>query len=189
MTLEHCAISDNDGKIMQASGSELTVRDTLFSRSVMGPEINGTAILFEGSYTMEMIGPDDNDGIYLHNQQSGQDITLRNCVVARTTDDGIDTLGSTVTIENWERDRSEPRSNKLMILAGLLNVPVLWLLQGEGGPSRGFAGRTVNETTTILQKLERATSMHGELSALLAEATADIARLQKELDSDGELAA
>ncbi len=35
------------------------------------------------------------------------------------------------TLENWERDRSAPRSNKLVTLAGLLNVPVIWLLEGE----------------------------------------------------------
>ena len=93
------------------------------------------------------------------------------------------------TIENWERDRSEPRSNKLLMLAGLLNVPVLWLLQGEGGPDSRFAGRTFSETATILQKLERATAMQNELAALLAEATSEIARLQEELDTEKDLAA
>ena len=29
------------------------------------------------------------------------------------------------TVDNWERDRSEPRANKLLTLAGMLNVPVL----------------------------------------------------------------
>ena len=29
------------------------------------------------------------------------------------------------TIENWERDRSEPRANKLLMLGGVLNVSVL----------------------------------------------------------------
>jgi hypothetical protein len=100
LVFEHASITDHAGKIMQASGSDLTFRHTLFSRAVMGPEIDGTAILMEDSYSMEMIGPDDNDGIYLHDQQAGQEITLRRCVVARMTDDGIDTLGSEVTIED-----------------------------------------------------------------------------------------
>lgn len=36
------------------------------------------------------------------------------------------------TVEGWENDLSEPRANKLQILAGLLNVSMAWLLTGEG---------------------------------------------------------
>ena len=36
------------------------------------------------------------------------------------------------TIRAWENDLSEPRSNKLMSLSGLLNVSIMWLLNGEG---------------------------------------------------------
>ncbi len=36
------------------------------------------------------------------------------------------------TIENWEGDRSEPRANKLQMLAGVLNVSIVWLLTGSG---------------------------------------------------------
>jgi transcriptional regulator with XRE-family HTH domain len=36
------------------------------------------------------------------------------------------------TVENWETDRSEPRANKLQMLAGFLNVSMIWLLTGEG---------------------------------------------------------
>ena len=36
------------------------------------------------------------------------------------------------TIEAWEADRSEPRANRLQMLAGLLNVSIAWLLTGEG---------------------------------------------------------
>lgn len=41
------------------------------------------------------------------------------------------------TLQNWEGDRSEPRANKLQMLAGILNVSMIWLLtgQGEGGVS------------------------------------------------------
>ena len=39
------------------------------------------------------------------------------------------------TLEKWENDHSEPRANRLSMLAGLLNVSILWLLTGEGdGP-------------------------------------------------------
>ena len=36
------------------------------------------------------------------------------------------------TLKSWEQDLSEPRANKLSMLAGLLNVSVMWLLNGEG---------------------------------------------------------
>lgn len=36
------------------------------------------------------------------------------------------------TIKAWENDTSEPRANKLQMLAGVLNVSMRWLLTGEG---------------------------------------------------------
>ena len=36
------------------------------------------------------------------------------------------------TIDGWENDVSEPRANKLQMLAGVLDVSLSWLLTGEG---------------------------------------------------------
>mgnify|MGYP000227000570 CR=1 FL=1 len=36
------------------------------------------------------------------------------------------------TVKGWEDDVSEPRANKLQMMAGLLNVSFGWLLIGEG---------------------------------------------------------
>lgn len=36
------------------------------------------------------------------------------------------------TLKSWEDDFSEPRANKLQMLAGILNIPLTWLLTGEG---------------------------------------------------------
>ena len=36
------------------------------------------------------------------------------------------------TVQGWENDSSEPRANKLQMVAGLLNVSIRWLLTGEG---------------------------------------------------------
>lgn len=36
------------------------------------------------------------------------------------------------TLQGWEQDLSEPRANKLSMMAGLLNVSIMWLLTGEG---------------------------------------------------------
>lgn len=36
------------------------------------------------------------------------------------------------TLRGWEDDVSEPRANRLSMLAGLLNVSMMWLINGEG---------------------------------------------------------
>ncbi|WP_417605592.1 helix-turn-helix domain-containing protein [Primorskyibacter flagellatus] len=36
------------------------------------------------------------------------------------------------TLESWEADTSEPRANRLSMMAGLLNVSMMWLLNGDG---------------------------------------------------------
>lgn len=36
------------------------------------------------------------------------------------------------TLQRWENDRAEPRANKLQMLAGILNVSMIWLMTGEG---------------------------------------------------------
>lgn len=36
------------------------------------------------------------------------------------------------TLYAWENDLSEPRANRLSMLAGILNVSIIWLLTGEG---------------------------------------------------------
>ena len=38
----------------------------------------------------------------------------------------------TQTLDNWETDRTAPRSNRLAMLAGMLNVSPTWLLVGRG---------------------------------------------------------
>jgi transcriptional regulator with XRE-family HTH domain len=36
------------------------------------------------------------------------------------------------TVRGWEENLSEPRANKLQMMAGLMNVSIMWLLTGEG---------------------------------------------------------
>jgi hypothetical protein len=111
LTLESCSITDlcepsstapgygTPGKAMQANNSTLVFNDCLLQRVRMGPEIAGSSLLFTNGYIMDTRGPDDGDGIYLHDQQVGQVIKLVDSVLAAGDDDGIDTLSSTVTVE------------------------------------------------------------------------------------------
>lgn len=92
------------------------------------------------------------------------------------------------TLENWENDRSEPRPERLLRLAGVLQVPIVWLLSGNTPHSSHHRARNP-ETGRIAKKLERAVAMQQDLAALLIEVSADVARLQRELDADRDLAA
>ena len=97
----YCSITDNYGKIMYSRQSDLTFTHSHLARSVMGPEIESTALLFEDSFITEMFGNNDNDAIYLRKQKTGQKIELRRGVAAHGDDDGVDTLGSTVLVEDF----------------------------------------------------------------------------------------
>ena len=92
------------------------------------------------------------------------------------------------TLANWENDRSEPRAEKLLKLSGILQVPLIWLLTGET-PEASKQPLNLCETSKIAQKMEHALSLQKELAALLLEVSADVARLQEELDEDESLAA
>lgn len=111
LRLEQCSLTDHavttpgasgfgtPGKIGYGLGSELVFDNCLFQRARMGPEIEGTALLFTNSVIMDMRGNDDADGIYIHAQGAGQLCALLGSVVAAGDDDGIDTLDSAVTVD------------------------------------------------------------------------------------------
>lgn len=73
------------------------------------------------------------------NWYSNEAATFGDRVAAARTDRGMDQkalarhLGVAVkTVDGWENDVSEPRANKLQMLAGVLDVSIPWLLTGEG---------------------------------------------------------
>lgn len=106
LVFESCNLTDyatsagTPGKIMFAINSDLTFNNCLLSRARMGPEIQGTSLFCTNTYFMDMTGPDDADGIYLHGQGPGGQIILSGCVIAQGDDDGIDTLDSVSTVED-----------------------------------------------------------------------------------------
>lgn len=61
------------------------------------------------------------------------------------------------TIRAWENDQSEPRANKLQMLAGMLGVSIMWILTGEGdgldGPEMG--DDLPDEMTDLLSELRK----------------------------------
>ncbi len=105
VSLESCSVTDHadasggPGKIMSADNSTLVFNNCVLARARMGPEIAGTSLLLTNSYVMEMRGPDDSDGFYIHDT-GGKPALITHCVVADGQDDGIDTLGATMTVED-----------------------------------------------------------------------------------------
>ena len=80
----------------------------------------------------------------------------------------------TSTLQSWESDRSEPRSNKLVLLAGVLNVSPTWLLVGRGTPPI-----SEQEVTSDLDTMRVALDRVQHQAQALAD---EIAALQDRLD-------
>ncbi len=65
------------------------------------------------------------------------------------------------TLMNWELDRSEPRSNRPIQLAGILGVQAAFLLDGQGGDahlphkSKGEVKTAIADMEAQLETLER----------------------------------
>jgi transcriptional regulator with XRE-family HTH domain len=62
----------------------------------------------------------------------------------------------TKTVRGWENDLAEPRANKLQMMAGLMNVSIVWLLTGEGeGVQEPVEGVSDGDIRDILIDLRR----------------------------------
>jgi transcriptional regulator with XRE-family HTH domain len=78
-------------------------------------------------------------------------------------------------LRNWENDIAEPRANRLSMLAGLLNVSMMWLINGEGEGVEGPDAETLPSDLTeiILEIREMKSELHFKAEQL--------ARLEKRL--------
>jgi transcriptional regulator with XRE-family HTH domain len=77
------------------------------------------------------------------------------------------------TLRAWESDRSEPRANKLVTLAGLLNVSPTWLLYGVGDAP---------QSETIASELSILRSQLQRIRDLREQTDAAIANMEKAID-------
>ena len=61
------------------------------------------------------------------------------------------------TYEGWEADRSEPRANKLVALAGILNTSPPYLLSGLGNQPTDLElpKRQINQLTAQIDQIEQ----------------------------------
>ncbi len=79
------------------------------------------------------------------------------------------------TIRKWEEDLSEPRANRLSMIAGLLGVSITWLIDGTG---EGVEGPETAETDADAHAI---LSEMRELRTILISKAEQIGRLEKRL--------
>lgn len=59
-------------------------------------------------------------------------------------------------MHNWETDRSAPRSNRLLTLAGMLNVSPTWLLTGIGeSPLDAVTATELMQMRAVVERLRQ----------------------------------
>jgi transcriptional regulator with XRE-family HTH domain len=79
------------------------------------------------------------------------------------------------TVQNWEDDLSEPRANKLQMLAGVLNVSLMWLLNGEGDGLDAPGEQEISaDMASVLSEIR-------EMRLEATETAARLGRLEKRL--------
>lgn len=97
-----------------------------------------------------------------------------------TARDLADRLGVHVdTISAWERDRSEPRTSRLFMLAGVLGVTPAWLIAGLGEAPKDEISNSVSGQ--LLSRLKDVRALHEQTGKAIAALEAEIARLARDL--------
>ena len=97
---DHSNITDlGSGKIMYASGCDLTFNGCLMSRAVMGPELQSTALLITNTHFVEFRWRDDADALYVNGPGANQRVHMVDSMIGYTDDDGLDTLDANMTVE------------------------------------------------------------------------------------------
>ncbi len=80
------------------------------------------------------------------------------------------------TVVAWEDDLSEPRANKLSMMAGMLNVSIMWLITGEGDGTEAphLVGSNQDDLQPLLAEIR---AIRGEMRASAER----LARVEKTL--------
>lgn len=79
------------------------------------------------------------------------------------------------TLVGWEQDLSEPRANRTSMMAGILNVSIMWLMTGEG------EGTSSPEEDSAPQNLRDLLRDLRQLRSEMRENSDRAARLEKRL--------
>ena len=87
------------------------------------------------------------------------------------------------TMEHWESGKTAPRANRLNQLAGVLNVPLLWLMAGSDMPPSSM-GPESHETTGLEGRLLRAERLVQELDQIIRDLRKETELVQRRINDD-----
>ncbi len=83
---------------------------------------------------------------------------------------------TTTTATSWETNRSQPRANRLAMLAGVLNVSPTWLIFGLG---ESPTDETLQSELSLLKSdLAKVRRMHEQLGKMIGSLEVHAARLK-----------
>ncbi|KQV42554.1 MULTISPECIES: helix-turn-helix domain-containing protein [unclassified Rhizobium] len=117
--------------------------------------------------------PQDNDTL-------GGRIWRARDALGMTARDLADRLGVHIdTVSAWERDRSEPRTSRLFMLAGVLGVTPAWLIAGLGEAPKDEISNSVSGQ--LLARLADVRALHEQTGKAIAALEAEIARVVRDL--------
>ena len=81
------------------------------------------------------------------------------------------------TLKAWESGKVKPRPNKLQMLAGVLAVPLLWLLSGNEEYEVPDDSRT-SRLDQLEHKVRRLSDLQREMSSISEEISAELAAIR-----------
>lgn len=87
----------------------------------------------------------------------------------------------THTLASWEAGRAEPRANKLVMLAGILNVSPTWLLMGQGQAPND----TPSEIAMVMGELSQLRAMQERTAQIIERLGNHMAQLEARARADG----
>ncbi|WP_429816740.1 helix-turn-helix domain-containing protein [Ensifer sp. B1-9] len=97
-----------------------------------------------------------------------------------STKDLADQLGVRAeTVSAWERDRAEPRTNRLFLLAGVLGVTPAWLIAGLGkAPDSDTCD---DERDSLREQLALIKKLHEQTGKAIAALEMELNRVQQNI--------
>ncbi|HEV7318936.1 MAG TPA: helix-turn-helix domain-containing protein [Ensifer sp.] len=91
-----------------------------------------------------------------------------------------DQLGvRTETVAAWERDRAEPRTNRLFMLAGVLGVTPAWLIAGLGRAPDADADE--DKSDGLREQLAQVKKLHEQTGKAIAALEMELNRVQQNI--------
>ncbi len=86
----------------------------------------------------------------------------------------------TRTLQSWEDGRAEPRANRLVMMAGFLNVSPTWLLVGQGAAP--VEGRS--ELALVKAELSQLKAAHARSGKIIERLETHVANLAAEASAE-----